>query len=205
MKINISTYNSKLSGQIPNINLPPILTCRHDAPCKKTCYACKGNFTYTKVKESIKNNLACYINDKEGYFNQIISFLLNGLTTYKFFRWHSSGDMVDADYLEGMIRVAKKCRQTKFLAFTKKYELVNDYLSKNGGKLPNNLKIVFSAWDKDFKIENPFFLPVAYIDLKKKENNPIIPELAIPCTGKCYECLSCWSLKKGQSVVFKQH
>lgn len=205
MKINISTYNSKLSGQIPSVNLPPIKTCRQDAPCKKNCYACKGNFTYTKVRQSLDNNLACYISDTKEYFNQIIAFLNNGLTTYKFFRWHSSGDIVDEEYLEGIVRVAKKCKQTKFLAFTKKFELINEFMIKNGGKLPRNLKIVFSAWDKDFEIENPFLLPIAYIDLKKKENNPIIPELAIPCTGKCYECLSCWSLKKGQSVVFKQH
>lgn len=204
MEIKISKTNSKLGGEIPSVNLPPISTCRNNAPCKKVCYACKGNFTYNKVKTSLNNNYALYIHNKDSYFEQIIDFLSNKLTTYKFFRWHSAGDIINEEYLEGMIKVAKKCKRTKFLAFTKKFELVNDYLAK-GGAIPNNLKIVYSAWDKGFKVDNPFNLPVAYINFKKKESNPDIPELAIPCTGKCYECLSCWTLRKGQSVVFDQH
>lgn len=203
MKVKISTTNSKLSGQIPSVNLPPIQTCRHDAPCKHLCYATKGNFTFPNVKESHINNLACFVNDSQKYFDDIIEFL-NGLVSYRFFRWHSSGDIVNYDYLLGMIRTARKCKTVKFLCFTKKFELVNDYLS-NEGKLPSNLKIVFSAWDKNFKVINPYNLPVTYVDFNDDSKNPNIPELAIPCTGDCPSCLACWSLKKGQSVVFKQH
>lgn len=202
MRVKISQTNTKLSGSIPSVNLPAIQTCRHDAPCKKYCYACKGNFTYTKVRQSLLNNLACYVNDKKQYFEDVISFL-NGLVSYRYFRWHSSGDIIDEDYLQGMVKVANKCKDVKFLAFTKKFELVNEYLNNN--KLPNNLKIVFSAWDKNFNVPNPHNLPIAYVNFKKKENNPKIPELAIPCSGKCYECLSCWTLRKGQNVVFNQH
>lgn len=203
MKVTISTTNSKLSGQIPSINLPPIATCRKNAPCSHLCYARKGNFTFPNVKQSHINNLACYMYDKEKYFNDIIEFL-NGLVSYRYFRFHSSGDIIDSDYLLGMIRVAKKCKTVKFLCFTKKFELVNEFLA-TGEKLPSNLKIVFSAWDKNFKVDNPYNLPVTYVDFKDKEKNPKFPELAIPCTGDCPSCLACWSLKKGQSVVFHQH
>ena len=203
MTVKISTTNTKLSGQIPSVNLPAIQTCRHDAPCKHLCYATKGNFTFPKVKESHTHNLACFIHDSNQYFNDIIEFL-NGLVSYRFFRWHSSGDIVNKDYLMGMIRVAKKCKTVKFLCFTKKFEIINDFLNE-GGKIPNNLKIVFSAWDKSFLVPNPHNLPVTYVDFNDTSLNPEIPELAIPCTGKCPECLACWSLKKGQSVVFHQH
>lgn len=171
MQVKISTTNSKLSGQIPSVNLPPITTCRHNAPCSKTCYACKGNFTYPKVKSSLANNYAYYIKDSKAYFNDIIQQVNSPLTIYKFFRWHSSGDIVDYNYLCGMVKVAQKCKNTKFLAFTKKFEIVNEYLNVNE-KLPNNLKIVFSAWDKDFKVENPHNLPVAYINLKDETKTP---------------------------------
>jgi len=43
------------------------------------------------------------------------------------------------------------------------------------------------------------------VNFRKKELNPEIPETAIPCTGECWHCLACWSLKKGQSVYFNQH
>lgn len=203
MNVKISTTNSKLSGQIPSVNLPAVHTCRHDAPCKHLCYARKGNFTFPNVKASHMNNLACFVSNPEEYFNDIISFL-NGLVSYRYFRWHSSGDIVNYDYLLGMVRVAKKCKSVKFLCFTKKFELVNQYLASNE-KLPSNLHIVFSAWDKNFKVENPFNLPVTYVDFIDTTMNPEIPELAIPCTGDCPSCLACWSLKKGQAVVFHQH
>lgn len=203
MKIKISTTNTKLSGQIPSVNLPPIQTCRHNAPCRHLCYATKGNFTFPNVKESHLNNLACFINDPKQYFDDIIAYL-NGLVSYRYFRYHSSGDIVNEEYFEGMVRVAKKCKSVKFLCFTKKFEIVNNYLAK-GEKIPSNLHIVFSAWDKEFKVDNPYNLPMTYVDFKDTSKNPEIPELAIPCIGKCYECQACWSLKKGQSVVFHQH
>ena len=203
MNVRISTTNTKLSGQIPSVNLPPIRTCRKNAPCSHLCYATKGNFTFPNVKESHINNLACFIDNPKKYFDDIIAYL-NGLVSYRYFRYHSSGDIVNEEYFEGMIRVAKKCKSVKFLCFTKKFEIINNYLA-NGGKIPSNLHIVFSAWDKNFKVDNPYNLPMTYVDFKNKELNPNIPELAIPCVGKCYECQSCWSLQKGQSVVFHQH
>lgn len=202
-KVTISKTNSKLSGQIPSVNLPAVYTCRSNAPCKHLCYATRGNFTFPNVQKSHKDNLAYFIAHPNDFFNDIIKEL-NGLVSYRYFRWHSSGDIVNKDYLLGMIRVAKKCKSVKFLCFTKKFELINDYLSE-GNTIPSNLHIVFSAWDKDFKVENPYNLPMTFVDFKNPKNNPNIPELAIPCVGKCYECQACWSLKKGQSVVFHQH
>lgn len=202
MKISIT--NSKLGGKIPSINLPPLITCVKDAPCSKLCYARKGNWTYNNVKSSMLKNLEDYKASPQNYFDFIINWLNSDDVVYKFFRWHSSGDIVDLVYLLGMIRVAKSCPQTKFLAFTKKFNIVNTYLSIYN-ELPQNLKIVYSAWNKDFKVENPYNLPITYVRFKKQEENPSIPEFSIPCVGKCYECKACWTLQNGQSVVFDQH
>ncbi len=201
--IKISRTNSKLGTMIPSINLPAALTCRADAPCKKGCYALKGNWLYDNVKKSLQNNLDAFIEDPDNYFNQIIE-QLNGDVVYKFFRWHSSGDIVNETYLKGIIRVAKELPFTKFLCFTKKFNLVNNYLD-SGEEIPSNLKIVFSAWDNTFKVENPYNLPVTYVFFKDSTKNADIPEFAIPCIGDCQHCKSCWSLEKGQSVVFKKH
>ena len=113
MKTKISLTNSKLSGQIPSVNLPAIKTCRADAPCKHLCYATKGNFKYPNVEKSHLENLAHFVADKDAYFNDIIEFL-SGLVSYKYFRFHSSGDIVNDDYFLGMIKVAKKCKNIKF-------------------------------------------------------------------------------------------
>lgn len=204
MDIKISTTNTKLGYQIPSISLLPECSCRKDAPCAKGCYGKKGNFTYSNVKEAQRHNYECYVNDPDGYFKQIISYLNDALISFKFFRWHTVGDIVDYNYFLGMIKVANACKHVKFLCFTKKFDIVNDYLAVND-RLPHNLKIVFSAWHKAFKVDNPNNLPVAYVFFKKEELNPDIPKLAIPCKGHCPECLACWDLRKGQSVYFNQH
>ena len=204
MNISISKAVAKLGPSIPSISLTPALSCRKDAPCASGCYAKKGNFKYEKVKNCYLKNYNFYMDHPQEYFKEIISFLNDGLVSYKYFRWHTAGDIVDNAYLLGMIETAKKCKNVKFLCFTKKFNLINEFLSQ-GNKIPNNLHIVFSAWHNAFKVNNPYNLPVAYVFFKRKELNPDIPELALPCSGDCSNCLACWSLKKGQSVYFNQH
>lgn len=202
--VTISTSNSKLGGFVPTVNLPPIVTCRKGAPCARQCYACKGNFRFPSVRASLENNLQVYRNSANGFFGDIVDFLKNGLVTYKFFRWHSAGDIVDGNYFLGMVATAKKCPDTKFLAFTKKFEIVNDFLS-SGSVIPENLVIVFSAWDKSFAVPNPYNFPVAYVDFCDNAQNPEIPVTAFACKGACDKCLTCWQLKQGQATVFHQH
>ena len=97
----------------------------------------------------------------------------------------------------------------KFMAFTKKYFLVNQWIDNNGN-LPDNLNIIFSAWDKDWEVLNPHHLPVAYVDFKDSEKTPVLPEKYQTCpnqkdkTVTCSMCGKCWRKDLG-AVVFKQH
>ncbi len=202
MSVKISTTNSKL-GLIPSVNLTPVLTCRKNCPCAKDCYATKGRFRFQNVKQNMRNNYEEYLREPDNYFAEIKHAINNGMVSYSYFRWHASGDIVDEKYFEGMIRTAIDLPDTKFLAFTKKFELVNSYI-KNGGIIPQNLNIVFSAWGDSFKVDNPYGFPVAYVRFHDCENKSI-PETAIECSGDCTNCLQCWSVKKGQSVVFNKH
>lgn len=207
--VKLSTKVSKLGTSIPSINLPPIVTCRADAPCAKCteegggCYALKGHWRYKNTQNVLWGNLYAYRENPKLFFDMIVA----QTTMYKFVRWFSSGDIVDEVFLKGMCSVARKNKTTKYLCFTKKFELVNNFL-KGGGKIPNNLKIVFSTWG-DFIPENPYNLPMTWVEFnktsKRKEDNKLIPVDAIPCTGACHQCQACWTLKKGQNVVFKKH
>lgn len=198
--VHISTKISKLGTGIPALNLPAGITCRTDAPCKKKCYACKGRFIFNNVKESCMRNLRVWQEDPIRFEKEVA-----GIAQFaQYFRWHSSGDIVNAEYLQMMVRVAEECRATKFLAFTKQYEIVNAYLNA-GNLLPENLSIVYSAWG-DFIPENPHNLPMAYVRFKKEKCE--IPEYAMECSGYCGECVggkSCWNMGKGEAVVFNEH
>ena len=199
MNICISHNNSKLGADIPSVSMPVGVTCRPDAPCFAKCYARKGNMARPNVKAAYTGNLEAYKADPEFFFR----FISATTRFHTFFRWHASGDIVDARYLAGMVKVATDNPNTKYLCFTKKFDLVNAYLDA-GNELPSNLSIVFSAWGKDFKVDNPHNLPVTYVRFKEGDNS-YIPVDAIPCGGKCYECVACWQLKKGQSIYFNEH
>ena len=196
--VKVSNTNSKLGGQIYSINLPAVVTCRPDAPCFKGCYARKGNWTFTNVKNSLESNLEAYKSNPDLFFESVAAQTV--LT--RFCRWHSSGDIVDMKYFEGMCKVARKNKDTHYLCFTKKYEIINEFLSK-GKRIPKNLSIVFSAWD-NWIPENPYSLPMTSV-YGDKFNNELIPKDAIPCGGKCENCQACWTLKKGQHVYFLKH
>jgi len=202
MKTIITTTNTKLGHMIPSINIPTTV-CRADAPCRKGCYAKKGNWLFKGVQKGLQERLDLFIHDSDKYFDTIISEL-NGLTTYKYVRWHSSGEIVNYKYLLGIVKVAKACKQTNFLCFTKKFDIVNLYLSL-GHRIPKNLHIVFSGWDKNFIVDNPYNMPMTYVVFKDKSMNANIPETAIPCAGHCETCLACWTLQNGQSVYFHKH
>lgn len=196
--MHVSTTVGKLTSAIPSINLPAIVTCRKHAPCTHDCYACKGNWLFPSVKTSLKNNLAAYKSNPKLFFDTVIV----NTALYRVVRWHSSGDIVDMPYFEGMCRVARTNKGTEYLCFTKKFELVNEYIAAKH-RIPKNLHIVFSAWE-GFVPENPNNFPVTYVRAKGWDNS-YIPEDAFRCAGECPNCLACWKLKKGQSVYFDKH
>lgn len=203
MSVKISKTNSKL-GLIPSVNLPPILTCRAQCPCADTCYALKGRYRFKSVKDRHLSNYDAYLDSPEKYFEEIKEAINNGVVSYSYFRWHSSGDIIDEEYFLGMIKVANELPNTSFLAFTKKFEMINSYVA-NGGVIPDNLNIVFSAWGDDFQPENPYLFPIAYVRFKDEDKNKKIPESAAECSGDCTNCLQCWKISRGQSVVFNKH
>lgn len=198
-KVRISTKVSKLGKDIHAVSLPVGKTCRPDAPCFSKCYARKGKLNFKDAREMYQNNLEAYLEDPAFFFDCIIA----ETKLSRFFRWHVAGDIVDIAYLSGMCKVARVNKDTKYLAFTKRFDFVNEYISQ-GHKIPRNLTIVFSGWGAKFEVLNPHNFPIAHC-LLKGEDPSYIPEGSIPCGGKCYECLACWQLKKGQSVYFEEH
>lgn len=199
IKLSISDANSKMGG-IRSISMPRIQTCALNVPCAKTCYVSHFDWR-SSVRDAYSNNFNLWINDPKGFEMQALA----GIYGSFYFRWHVSGDIVDEHYLAMMCRVARKLKRTQFLAFTKKYNLVNAYID-SGKRIPSNLHILFSEWP-GYDMSNPHNLPVAYVAFKDGQCNA--PSNAKSCSGRCEDCAytgtNCWVLKKGQSVVLKEH
>lgn len=197
-KVSISKGNSKM-GAIPSVSLPACITCNPSAPCFKLCYAQKISRLYKNVRTAYQNNLDILNTDWAEYWKQIRT----AVAMSKYFRFHVSGDIPSAGYLKEMITTAKKYPGTTILAFTKQYEIVNNYINVCGD-IPGNLKIILSNWG-DWKCYNPYKLPECEIILKGSEPKQ---DWKI-CGGNCTECacrgIGCWELKKGETIAIYQH
>lgn len=197
-KLSISPGNMKL-GAIPSVSLPACITCNPDAPCFKKCYAARITRRYKQSRDAYARNLEILNTDPGAYWLQVKAAAM----VTRFFRYHVSGDIPNALYLINMIQLARELPNTNFLAFTKRYQLVNSYL-KNGGTIPNNLKIIFSNWGS-WKCKNPYNLPVCEIIFK---NETPRDDWKI-CGGNCSECacrgVGCWELKQGETIAIYEH
>ena len=202
-EISMSNNNSKTGKACLNIAFP-LVTCRPDAPCREGCYAGKGCQQIATVQGAYYRNLRLYYDDPDNFFEQIYCKIkFSGLPKV---RWQDSGDMPDAEFFDRVVDLCNRTPDVKHMLFTKKYEIVNNYLDKNG-KLPDNLNVLFSAWHRLWEVPNPHGLGIAYIDFNDKTLNPDFPKYAFKCPGRestCSACGACFN-KRLKAVIFAQH
>lgn len=197
--VSISCGNSKM-GSVPSVSLPAITTCRK-CDCHSKCYAKKLERLRPSVRKAYERNLSILTSDPNTYWREVEGAIMMS----RFFRFHVSGDIPDIKYLTRMAAVSSRNPHCQILCFTKRYEMVNEWRMKHGN-LPDNLHVVFSAWD-NLHMDNPYSFPVAYV--RYRDGHTDAPEAAIECYGNCTECaktdVGCWSLAVGGSVIFNEH
>lgn len=201
--VHISNKNQK-TGICVNCLSFPVTTCRPDAPCYKQCYVNKGRQKMANVQASYYRNLILYTKDKSDFWEQVTFYVKHNPLPY--FRFFESGDFPDADFIGDACKLAEKFPNVKFMAFTKKYDLVNEYV-KNGGNIPENFNIVFSMWDKSWNegIKNPYGFTAAFVNFGDNSEN--IPSNAFKCgtiSKTCSGCGACFN-KGLKAVEFKKH
>ena len=200
--VTIATGNTKLGSKICGLSLPAGVTCREDAPCRSICYCNKGFQILPVVIGAYLKNYRIYTINPNSFFQQVCDYLQK--SKYKYMRVFDSGDLPDKEFLPNLIqKVILPNPDIKFLMFTKRYEWVNEYMDKN--EVPSNFRIVFSHWDKNWKVPNPHNLACSYVSFKDNSLNPNIPENSLDCLGHCSNCFRCWNLKDGENILFKQH
>jgi hypothetical protein len=197
-KISISPGNKKM-GAIPSVSLPACTTCNPSAPCFKECYAVKVARIYKTAGAAYERNLSILKDDPALYWLQVKT----AASMTRYFRYHVSGDIPNSEYFSNMVQLATELPGTQFLAFTKQYNIVNEYLN-NGGAIPNNLKIIFSNWGT-WKCENPHGMPQCEIIFKGEQPGT---DWKI-CGGNCTACacagIGCWELKSGETIAIYKH
>lgn len=186
-------------GAIPSVSLPAGITCNPNAPCFKECYARRIEYRYKESKNAYARNLSILQADAGAYWLQVRAAAM----VTRFFRYHVSGDIPNAQYFAEMVKTAEMLPKTNFLAFTKQYKIVNDYIN-SGGRIPDNLKIIFSNWFR-WKCDNPHKMPVCEIIPKNGEQG----DNWKICGGNCTACacrgIGCWEIKNGEIIAIYKH
>jgi len=197
--VSISKGNTKMGG-IQSVSLPAVITCR-PCSCHNKCYARKLERIRKTVARAYQNNLTVLNETPEVYWREVEAAIMLS----RYFRFHVSGDIPDKNYFDKMVEVAVRQQHCEILCFTKKFEIVNEYIATHGD-LPQNLHIIFSAWI-GLEMVNPFSLPEAHV--RYRDGFTTARHGAMECAGNCSECATvgegCWSLQKGEQVIFNEH
>ena len=206
-EITMNNGNTKTGKCVHTLSFP-VCTCRDDAPCKENgCYCLKGHQTMARVVSAYVKNLRLYNTDPMMFWEQV-KFKLK-INPLPLFRYTDAGDIPDYEFINGMVDIANCYPNIKFLAYTKKYDMINRWITENGN-FPNNLTVRFSAWHCAWDVPNPHNLPMAYVDFKDSTLTPELPSKISGCPNQkdktitCSTCQKCWN-KKIENVVFKQH
>jgi len=146
-KLHLSEGNTKI-GKILNTNL---LAGDDDingrvtitgscagccSTCKDVCYA-RSAYRYDNVIVANADNTLFAREDLDLYMD-VLEQLIKERKTFKFHRWHSSGEIMSREYLAGMIRVAQNTPAVKHYVYTKRYEWASEV------DLPENMQILLS-------------------------------------------------------------
>lgn len=195
MKINgvsISDGNRK-TGAVPSVSLLACESCPKNAPCKADCYVVRNMYWRDTIKNAHASNLKLARVDPGSYLDAVMVYLERKAP--RLFRWHISGDMLDQDYVDGVVYIARAFPEIRFLAFTKRHDL--DYRGA-----PDNLTIVYSMWP-GWGDADTVKGPRAWM---QDGTETRVPADAIECPGNCETCGMCWSLPSlKRDVVFHKH
>lgn len=186
----------------------PNSTC-HD------CYALKGNYRFSNVKQAHERRLLGLKNDKfASSFIAVLTSLYNKSKTYRSlpngttikenrFRWHDSGDLQDTEHLNKIVSIA---HGTPFIIHwlpTREIGIVNTWLKQNPDGFPENLIVRISAVMVGSIFSSPpLGLTTSTVGV---DDDPTILQCPAPLQdGKCNNCFNCWDKTK-QTVNYKQH
>ena len=187
IRICISGGNRKI-GRVMNVSLPPILTCPNCKHCKWYCYDIKACMQYPDtVIDARVRNLVILMKDRDEFFRRIDA-KMSRRRKNKFFRFHVSGDIMDIDYLDRIIDIARKHNDFVIWTYTKSYNIINEWIRINDrDNLPKNLHIMFSKWD-GVEMPNENEMPVFACRMQEGNKDPMNWDDMWKCPGNCDVC-----------------
>jgi len=156
------------------------------------CYALKGMYQFPVVRNALQlryEKLSHALKTDTTEYRQAFKKLLKNQSH---FRWHDSGDLINADHLQMIVDIAIENPHVQFWIPTREFKLVSDYFKTNAK--PDNLIVRLSATKVDspapIQTAKKFGLTVSGVHTKQTTYS-VCP--ASNQDGFCKDCRNCWS------------
>ena len=177
--------------------------------CEGCCYAVRDTRQHhNSVIPSVGKNTVIMRHDMDKGFKQIKEALIKNKA--KVLRLHSSGEIMNYDYLLHMVKLAVEMPDVLFYFYTKRFTFMEQYL-KECGALPENLVCNISEWKgntEGYQLDglNKF----VYDDgtdpaLKKLVHCPAVDKNGKKTGVTCSQCQRCFSGNKGIVTAVYDH
>ena len=202
LHVKLQPGNSKTGNKVWTVSLMPVLDCKNCSECKWDCYDIKNVLIHTRVVHDRCRNSVIHKLDVKRFWNEIdMQVKCNYVTEL---RLNVGGDLNDDDF-KYVKELGINNPKTRFLFFTKNYKGINAFLAEDS--FPENVHPIMSAWC-GMEMDNPNNLPEAHV--LYEDGRTTAPEFGSHyCGGNCSECAfnekGCWTLKQGDSVIFRAH
>lgn len=192
---------SKMPGY--GYGLPALESCKTGSKLAKVegttcskCYACKGHYTFSNVREAQRKRLTAISNPS--WVEAMVQMISS--KKEKHFRWHDSGDLISLQHLSKICQIAVRLPEYKFWLPTQEHALVKEY-RETIGELPDNLIVRLSASKIDGRPPST--------DLCTSSVHQNEPAYGYECPAhkqdnKCGKCRACWN-KEIKNVSYRAH
>lgn len=226
MEISLAKGNSKLGKGVYALNLMPgskplstkdkgqltnvTGTCAGCCDgCENYCYAVKdARRFHNTVIPSVGKNTEIMRHDMDKGFKQVKEKLIENKA--KVLRWHSSGEIMNYNYLLHMVKLAVELPDVQFYFYTKRFGLIEKYLNECGD-LPENLVCNISEWKGNTEGYNLEGLNRFVYDdgtdpeMEKLVHCPAVDKKGHKTGVTCGQCKRCFSGNKGIVTAVYDH
>lgn len=196
--------NSKTGKNCRTVSLISGHDCQNCKACISDCYDLNNVMWLPVVQNDRARNSALHEFNADWYWEDIEMDIRYNFTQEQ--RINVGGDSTYDDFvhIEGIAKRNPKCN---LLVFTKNYDDLNRFLDERNGEYPSNLSLMWSRWC-GLESNNKWNIPEAHVLFE--DGTTTAPEYGSHwCGGNCSECAfndeGCWSLQRGESVIFKAH
>lgn len=203
LHVKLQPGNTKTGMSCWTVSTLPVIDCINCKHCMYECYDLRNDCRFENVIKDRARNSAIHLTDPERFWREVEEQI--DLLGVPFLRINVGGDLRYDDFT-AVNDIAKRNRGCRLLFFTKNYEELNAWLDDNGNFV-SNVSDIWSRWE-DLPSGNRHNVPEAHV--LYEDGRTTAPEYgAYFCQGNCSRCgikvEGCWALKKGESVVFKNH